>query len=224
MDKKKLMVFLFPEEEYMGMQEELIQDEADRDFDISDVFDAIIQNRYIDNGYDFMIATTADKPIYGINIPPQKVVRSKADYDSFYNRPYDDKYGDYVYMAEQLNPADYSEVTVGGYHLTDCVDTFVKAINSISDNAVIDKEVSNLFMNYVFNPDFSYNENYEFYNQIMQVQALRKSAEKSETKNETQSIKSLVAQVLPELFDKDALTRTDRTMAEHSLEQEVTKW
>jgi len=60
MDKKKLMVFLFPEEEYMGMQEELIQDEADRDFDISDVFDAIIQNRYIDNGYDFMIATTAD--------------------------------------------------------------------------------------------------------------------------------------------------------------------
>lgn len=167
----KLFVFLFPEENYAGVQEKSIKEEIDENFDISTVFDTLIMKKYIEEGYKFAIATTKDKDVYGIKLEPDFIVRSNTEFKDFYKRPSEEILEDYKDMASRLNPSIYESVIVGGYHIGDCVDKFTNAINSISNNACIDYEISNLFINDLFHMDsheniVSYNFNYPYYNDI----------------------------------------------------------
>ena len=60
---KKLIVMLFPAIDFTKVSEEYLQEEIDKDIRISDIFDTIIQERYLDQGYDFAIATYPDRPV-----------------------------------------------------------------------------------------------------------------------------------------------------------------
>lgn len=174
----KLFVFLFPEENYAKVQERSVREELDESFDISNVFDTIINKKYIEKGYKFAIATTKDKDIYGISIEPDYIVRSKTNYKDFYKRNLEEIMKDYKDMAFRLNPSSYEKIVVGGYHIGDCVDKFTSAINSISNNASIDYEISNQFINNLFIIDsheniVSYNYDYVYYNDIKETRSLK---------------------------------------------------
>ena len=173
--EKKLLVMLFPVEDFTITQEEYLQEITNSNIKLSDVFDSIIQKRYLDQGYEFAIATYPDRKTYGVSISPQRVAISDSNYDDFYKRDIATIMDDYKYMAE-LDPTQYSEVVVGGYHLGDCVDKFVASLKNITPAKVsIDMELTSMFMRYgLLNSDGSLNTNYEFYNQIVSRMAVEK--------------------------------------------------
>lgn len=175
----KLIVFLFPVIDFTKIAEESLQEYVDCSLKISDIFDTLIEKRYLNNGYDFIIATYPDRPIYGLTIKPNKVVYSKANYDDFYKRSIENITDDYKYMAFQIDLEKYQEIVVGGYHLGDCVDKFATAIQNCSNAKVfIDGELTSHFMQFGFlNNSGNYNENYEFYDAIIRKKQERISAE-----------------------------------------------
>ena len=154
---KKLVVFLFPSKAFTSLQEDFVREEFDENFRINSVFDKILQDRYLDNGYDFAVATYQDEGISGITIHPSKVVRSEFAHDDFYRADEQTIMQRYSKMATSLDTIKYDEVIVGGYHSTDCVAKLTRAINQISNNASIDVEMTNEFINLVFNMDSKYN-------------------------------------------------------------------
>lgn len=166
---KKLIVMLFPVFDFIGNQEEYLQEITDSNIKVSDIFDTIIEKRYLDNNYEFSIATYIDRPIYGVSTNPTKVSQSSAKYDEFYKRSLDEIMADYNYMATQLKPEEYDEIVVGGYHIGDCVDKFTKAIKDNTNAKVsIDYELSNVFIQCgILNKDGTLNEAYEFYGEII---------------------------------------------------------
>lgn len=159
---------LFPSPDFTTIQERFIREVTNEDIRISDIFDTLIKEKYLNNGYEFKIANYSDRPVYGITIVPKEVVTSNAGYDSFYRRNQLDIMEDYKSMAYKLNPNSYSEIVVGGYHIGDCVNKFASAIESISSAKVlIDGEVSNMFVNYgILNNVDTLNEDYVFYKEI----------------------------------------------------------
>lgn len=175
----KLIVFLFPAIDFTKIVEESLQEYVDPSLKISDIFDTLIEKRYLSNGYDFIIATYPDRPIYGLTIKPNKVVYSKAKYDDFYKRSLENIIEDYKYMALQIDLEKYSEIVVGGYHLGDCVDKFANAIENCSNAKVfIDGELTSHFMQFGFLDNSSnYNKNYEFYDSILRKKQERISVE-----------------------------------------------
>lgn len=175
----KLIVFLFPAIDFTKISEESLQEYVDPSLKISDIFDTLIEKRYLNNEYDFMIATYPDRPIYGLTITSNKIVYSKAKYDDFYKRPLEAIIDDYKYMALQLNLERYSEIVVGGYHLGDCVDKFANAIENYSNAKVsIDGELTSHFMRFGFlGSNGNYNKNYEFYDSILKRKQRRISFE-----------------------------------------------
>ena len=187
---KKLIVMLFPAIDFTKVSEEYLQEEIDKDIRISDIFDTIIQERYLDQGYDFAIATYPDRPVYGISIKPSKTITSKSTYDDFYKRDLASVLTDYTMMAKELNPNQYSEIVVGGYHLGDCVDKFATAIeNNSSAKVVIDSELTNMFTNFgLISQDGFLNQNYQFYSKIKRKIDERKTKQMLNDTNKTISI------------------------------------
>ena len=177
--EKKLIVMLFPVKDFVLPQEESLQEIVNENIKISDIFDTIIQERYINNGYEFAIATYPDREIYGINIEPSKVANCNSNYDDFYKRNLESIMMDYLLMVNRLNSNDYSEIVVGGYHIGDCVDKFSQAIeNSSSAKVIIDGELSNMFMKFgLLNQDGTLNQNYEFYNSIVKKLNIRQTVD-----------------------------------------------
>lgn len=167
MKSKKLVVFLFPDCHFVTAQNEYFKEKIDPNFNVSNIFDAIIQKRYIDKGYEFAVATYLNSAITGIEIIPDKIVYTDLSHDYFYKN-HDQLMERYLQLAQKIDPKDYSKIKVGGYHLGDCVDKFTMAINMINNVASIDKELTNEFPDYVFNRYLTdYNQAYEFYNEII---------------------------------------------------------
>lgn len=154
---EKLVVFLFPSEVFTSIQENFVREEFDENFKISSVFDKILQERYLDRGYDFAVATYQDEEISGITIQPSKVVRSEFTHDEFYRANEQTIMQRYSKMAASLDTTKYGEIIVGGYHSVDCVEKLTRAINQISNNASIDVEMTNEFTSIVFNRDEKHN-------------------------------------------------------------------
>ena len=148
---KKLVVFLFPSDHFTSIQEEYIKEELnDEKFKISDIFDEIILERYKNKGYEFAIAQYNNEKVAGITVIPDKIVFSQANYNEFYKRDKQLINADYDYIASELHPGLYDTVIVGGYHSTDCVLKLTKSINAISNNAYVDRDLTNDFIKTVF--------------------------------------------------------------------------
>ncbi len=148
---KKLVVFLFPSKHFTSIQEEYIKEELDdNNFRISDIFDRIISERYKNKGFEFAVAQYKNEEVSGINTIPDKTVFANASYMDFYNRDEEVIEKDYDYIAAELHPELYDIVIVGGYHSTDCVLKLTKSINNVSNNAYVDRDLTNDFTKTVF--------------------------------------------------------------------------
>ena len=173
-ENKKMVVLLFPEENYVKIQEQFLQ-EFDERYNVSDVFDTIIRERYKKEGYEFVIVTYKDPKIAGVTEQPDRIVCSTVGQDDFYKN-HERMLELYDELAKQLNPEQYSEIVVGGYHVgiehqDGCVNHLNNAINKISQNSSIDYELTNEFIKYAFimkNQDYSIelNPNYKYYSNV----------------------------------------------------------
>ena len=142
--KEGLVVLLFPSSCYTRELDSFCKRIVGKDARISDVFDRVIQERYLSRGFELVTANyCSDAVPSGITLKPKKVIRSNEDMyffgDSWKKSAIE---AEYLRMAKDIEPEKYKTVIVGGFHSEDCVSKFARAINTIAANAQIDTDLT----------------------------------------------------------------------------------
>ena len=142
--KEGLVVLLFPSPCYTWELDSFCKKIIGKDARISDVFDRIIQERYLSRGFDLAAVNYCNDSVpSGITLQPKRIVRSNEEMyffgDSWKKSAIE---AEYLRMAKGIEPEKYRTVIVGGFHSEDCVVKFTRAINKISANAQIDTDLT----------------------------------------------------------------------------------
>lgn len=151
----KIMLFLFPIEEYIKM---LCEDRPE----VLDLLNESINTRYREKGYNIVFLTFKNKPIYGVNIfPNDKIIESNITFEEHITPIEKDENGKDKY---QYSSNDYIEKSIGnfeelivcGFHVQDCVMRVANHFYNINHNTLVDEELTNFFgtlsRRFYFNP------------------------------------------------------------------------
>lgn len=158
---KKLVVFLFPTSENTNVQEEYIRNELGINIEMSYIFDTILEEKYLQYGYELAIVSYKDKDIKGITIEPNILIKSRVKKEDFCKNE-NIIIEEYKYIANKLNPENYDEIVMGGYHIGQtigCVNTLANLIAKINKNVKIDEYLSQYSISYL-------NKNNKYYEDI----------------------------------------------------------
>lgn len=132
---KKLFVLLFPQIAYLG-----------KEWNEQELYNQCIGQRYLQNGYEFAVASFKS-PKNEMSLPPaHRVVEANITFEQ--SSPYFTKNWmtpNFKALAHKLNPQKYSQIIVGGFHCYDCVKKFAMEIYKLNNNVIVDTDLTELF-------------------------------------------------------------------------------
>lgn len=133
---KNLFVFLFPEMEYMKGGESFLP-----------FLNDCINKRYLSKGWTFAIVKYKGSKIFGITAPPHAIVEADITFEK--SSPYfsaDWTYANFELIASQIGAENFDRITIGGYHLFDCVKRLADELYKINSNVTIDSDLTEMFL------------------------------------------------------------------------------